>query len=202
MALTTPRIALLIILFSATFVFRGCSSSSDTDEPLLNQAISLEIFNYLMAELMFVGFDYGKYLPDQIEFTEKSEPAHITVNEYSATVSCGEGGSLSQTGSVTSNLSDEGTGTVETTLTQSISDCAIGTSQGLFVVNGNPNLKSWGSMNVVSWQPTTFAFTFEGGYTWEGAGITGDCSMEISYSINLINPGNFSMSGHMCGYNY
>jgi hypothetical protein len=109
---------------------------------------------------------------------------------------------MSQTGSVSSDLSEEGTGSIETNITQTISDCVITTSQGLFVVNGKPNMKSWGSMDVVSWQPTTFLFTFEGGYTWEGAGITGDCSMDISYSVHLQDPSSLSMSGHMCGYTY
>lgn len=151
---------------------------------------------------MFVGFDFNKSLPAYAELSSIPDQAHSVFDEYSATVNCTEGGSISQNGSISSTLSDEGTGTIETSMTQSISECAIATSQGLFVVNGNPNLKSWGSMDVENWLPKKFDYTFEGGYTWQGAELSGECSVEITYSINLLNPDSFSMSGHMCGYSY
>ena len=194
---------LLIFLFTIASIFQGCSSSSSADkDPVLDQAVSMEIFNYLMAELMFVGLDFGKSIPDGFQSPVSPVQYQSAFDEYSATVSCTEGGTITQNGTVSFTLSDEGTGTIETTMTQSISECAIATSQGLFVVNGNPNLKSWGRMDVESWLPKTVDYTFEGGYTWQGTDFDGECSVEITYSVNLLNPNNFSMSGHMCGYTY
>ncbi len=196
-------IILLILLFTIASIFQACSSSSSADKkPVLDQAVSMEIFNYLMAELMFTGIDLGKSVPDGFQSSDNPEQFQAVFDEYSATVSCTEGGTITQNGTVSSTLSDEGTGTIETTMTQSISECAIATSQGVFVVNGNPNLRSWGSMDVDNWLPKTVDYTFEGGYTWQGEEFAGECSVEITYSINLLNPNNFSMSGHMCGYTY
>jgi hypothetical protein len=196
-------IFLLILLFTLASIFQGCSSSSSADkDPLLDQTVSMEIFNYLMAELMFVGLDFGKSMPDGFQSTVNPEQFQSVFDEYTATVSCAEGGSISQNGTVSSTISEEGTGTIETTMTQSISGCTIATSQGQFVVNGNPNLRSWGRMDVEGWLPKTVDYTFEGGYTWQGEEFSGECSVEITYSINMLNPNNFSMSGHMCGYTY
>ncbi len=194
-----------LILFSLSvsiFAIKGCSSSSNDSQPRINQAVSMEIFSYLMAELMFVGFESGLTLSDDIAHTAIKQLNRSLPDDYSATVNCSGGGSMSQTGSVTDNLTEEGTGTIETTIVQTISNCGISTSQGLFVVNGNPNLSSWGTMEVESWNPLTFEFTFEGGYTWQGANQSGECSMSITQSLDMQNPANFSMSGHMCGYTY
>ncbi|MCC5941120.1 MAG: hypothetical protein JJU37_06210 [Balneolaceae bacterium] len=191
-----------VSLIASSMIFSSCGTSSEPEEPLLNQAVSMEIFSYLMTELMMIPLIPESQLALTTGMQLSNSESSILPDNYSVSAPCSQGGNMALTGSTTPNLSDEGTGTIQTSLVQTISNCGIATSQGVFVVNGNPNLSSSGNMTVQNWNPMTFTFSYNGGYRWEGIGQTGSCDIQINYSMDLQNPGSFSMSGHMCGYTY
>ncbi len=162
----------------------------------------MEIFSYLMTELMMIPLIPESQPPVTAETLFIDSDSSMQSNEYSVTAPCSQGGNMALTGTTITNLSDDGIGTIQTSLVQTISNCGISTSQGVFVVNGNPNLTSSGNMTVQNWTPMTFTFSYNGGYSWTGLGQTGSCAIQINYSMDFQNPDSFSMSGQMCGYTY
>lgn len=183
----------------------GCGKDSTGPQTALDQAASIEIFSELLTQVFLVGFGAGAFgapggsmaLPPAV--LSGPRPVESVVES----VPCDGGGTVTLTGTYSSGLSDQGTGSIGFDLRSTPNDCGVQTSRGLFRVNGNPNLRITYNLNVVGWQPAgLFTMTWSGGYTWSGPGGSGGCDVAISYAYDWSNPSAATMTGHMCGYQF
>ncbi len=177
----------------------ACSDSVDAEEATIDQAASMEIFTELNSQVMLIAFSsiYQKNGGEAISELNEATLNDTVINE---TASCEGGGTITVTGTVTSNAFQNGTGTFGYDLRQIPQDCRISTTKGTFSVDGNPDLRITTNINYEEWEPVgLFEFSYRGGYTWDGPGGSGGCDMNLTYGFNYSTQ-QVSMKGHMCGF--
>lgn len=189
----TGAITLLVI---APLLLTACGDSSvGADEQVLDQTTSQEIFFELSSQIMGIAFgafksDAGVPLPAA---TAEDLPISVTAD-------CTSGGTVTVNG-VISSLGTDNSGTVGFDLRQKPSGCAIETSMGTIVVDGNPDLRITANVQIRNGEPVgEFILGYQGGFKWNGADGAGSCMVDMSYSIN-VETEEFSIRGSMCGNN-
>lgn len=201
----TKKITVLLLIAAGAGFQWGCSdSSSGNDEDVIDQQASMEILTQLTTQAMMFGFGVieTSVAPGEEAFTNPGRLSTIA-EDFSEIIPCNEGGVLNVNGSYTDNVNEQGTGTVAFNLSSNPDECGIQTSQGLYVVDGDPGLGTQFSVDLVEGDPVgnlTLAYT--GGYLWSGPDGSGSCSVNVSYVFNWTNPGQFSITGNMCGHRF
>lgn len=193
---------LILVLLTFSTIMPGCSkNSSSAEEIVINQAVSMEIFNQLLTEIFTMSFGLFKET-DGISETAYVPAVHFSTQNISDSFPCDLGGNILVTGSMTNTTNNEGNGSFSFDIKQKPNNCVIGTTQGNFTVNGSPDISFQAASSVQDWQFVgTYSFTIQGGYNWSGSGSSGSCSIDMAYIYNWSTQ-QFSMSGTMCGYNY
>jgi hypothetical protein len=195
---------LMAVILSGSLLWSCSDSKSSNKEDNISEEVGMEILTQLMSQAMMLGFG----VIDKVDETGTFRDQHIknldiVAETISVTIPCSEGGSMAVNGTFTDNISDEGTGSASFDIRNNPNDCGLATSEGVYKVNGNPDLRTTFAMNYSDWEPVgNFTFSFTGGYVWSGAGGTGSCNLNVSYTFNFDNPGMINMTGNMCGYTY
>jgi hypothetical protein len=195
---------LLLIVTGAGFQW-GCSdSSSGNDDDVISQAASMEILTQLTTQTMMLGFAVIENVnePGDDAFSSRGN-VNTIAEDFSHIVPCSQGGVLNVTGSYSDNVNEQGTGTMAFNVRSNPDECGVQTSQGVYIVDGNPDLGTQFSLTLEEWDPVgnlTLAYT--GGYNWSGPDGSGSCAVNVSYVFNWMNPGQFSITGTMCGYTF
>lgn len=192
------RFGTTLVLMLAISV-AGCGSSSTQPRPDLDQAVAMELASELFVVVLTAGF--GAFGAPEADLAAGGElpPTLFNTESFSETVACQLGGNITLAGTVTSLISDQGTGTFGMQLAYSPNGCGVNTSQGPFIMNGNPNLSIGANYTVSQWNIQTMTMEMTGGFSWTGGGQSGSCSVNVSYNFNYATS-NLQMSGHMCGY--
>lgn len=185
------------IVLVATVAAAGCGDSTGPSD--LGPEASMEIATTLMFEIIDLGFSVGFGGDDATSNPAGPDDLAANTTNFSETAPCDLGGTIAVQGSVTDNISQQGSGTLAFNLRQRPNGCVIGTSQGHFTVNGDPELTVTANMAVSQWSPTTFVMTFGGGFQWNGGGGSGRCAMNLTYDFDYTTMA-FSASGHVCGH--
>jgi len=195
----------LIAVIVSTSLLWGCSDSkSSNDNDKLSEEVSMEILTQLMVQSMMLGFGVVDKIdeidPDGYQYIKNRDFVAETI---SVSIPCSEGGSMAVNGTFTNNINDAGTGNASFDMRNNPTNCGMVTSEGVFKVNGNPDLRTTFAMNYSEWEPVgNFTFAFTGGYNWTGSGGSGSCSMNVAYTFNFDNPGLITITGSMCGYSF
>ncbi len=191
MNLATYTTRTLLVL--ALFFFTACSDSVDANEGAIDQAVSMEIFSQLNTQIMTIAFSTAA--------TKTASTLDDIVIDR--TVDCDGGGSVTVTGTITSqNFDENGTGTFGYDLRQKPSGCRITTSQGPFSVDGDPDIRVSAAVDYDEWVPQgVFEFGYKGGYKWSGPDGSGGCRIDLDYAFNYTTQ-KMSMKGRMCGYDF
>ena len=125
-----------------------------------------------------------------------------TAEEVPVSVSavCEAGGKMTVTGTVSTNISDD-SGSYGYDLRQKPEKCGIVTSQGTFMVDGDPHLRVRANVDFEAGEPVgVFEFGWEGGFKWDGTGGSGSCTVDLAYAFNWQSAA-YSIRGSMCGHN-
>jgi hypothetical protein len=188
-----PRIAAAL---AVAIGVGACGSDSTGPTGSLDPAVSMEIASELMFSVLGMGFIGSSAVAADV--AQGFSSAAETISE---TVPCDAGGNVTVAGTFTHTLSQEGTGAFAYDLRQTPNNCGIQTSQGVFQVNGNPHLQLTANVNVADFQLVgTSNFSFTGGFTFIGAGGSGNCIVNMAWSINWANPEQTTVTGSMCGH--
>ena len=109
------------------------------------------------------------------------------------TTNCTAGGNIHVTGSLTGNISDQGTGTLLLGLTETISDWKC---IGDYVFNGDPYISATGTFPFINGaQSSAATVTIGGGFKW-GTASAQSCAMQLS--VVLQPNGTGTISGYVC----
>jgi hypothetical protein len=189
-----PKLGMVLV---AAVAAAGCGDSTGPGD--LGPEASMEIATTLMFEIIALGFSVGPGVDPAASTTAGPDGLAASTTSFSETAPCDMGGTILVQGSITDNLSQQGSGTLAYDLRQRPNGCVIGTSQGPFTVNGDPELTVTANMAVSQWSPTTFVMTFGGGFQWNGGGGSGRCAMNLTYDFDYTTMA-FSASGHVCGH--
>src|SRR5690606_33484820 len=158
---------------------------------------SMEIGYTLMAEVLAVGLS----ALDGTAFADGAQFNLLAAETLSVTAQCVQGGTIEVEGTFTDDVGDDGAGTFTMSLRQTPKNCGVQTSEGLFRVDGAPNLSVTASMVVVSgWDVADFKATYKGGFAWTGPAGSGNCSMDVTFDVNYKNPQASKVTGKMCGH--
>jgi hypothetical protein len=201
----TQKITVLLLIATGAGFQWGCSdSTSGNDEDVINQQASMEILTQLTTQTMMLGFGVieTSVAPGEEAFTKPGRLSTIA-EDFSEILPCNEGGVLNIHGSYTDNVNEEGTGTVAFNLNSNPDECGVQTSQGVYIVDGDPGLSTQFSLDLVDWDPAgNFTLAYTGGYLWSGPDGSGSCSVNVSYVFNWTNPEQFTITGDMCGHTF
>lgn len=191
-----PRAAALLLI--CPLLLTACSDSVDAGDQALDQATSMEIFTELNTQIMLIAFSQTAKNGEPSDDLRAAVLEDIIINN---TAACNGGGSITVTGTVSSNSFDnDGNGTFGYDLRQKPESCRISTNQGTFSVDGDPEIRVTANIDYNEWEPVgMFEFGYRGGYTWSGSGSSGGCQINMDYAFNY-STNQMSMKGHMCGY--
>jgi hypothetical protein len=186
---------------AATAIF-GLTACGDSSGPGstgdISQAAAMEIATELLMFMFMVDFNVAEGAAAYGIAADR--PAFSVTETFDETVPCNQSGTMRINGSYTDNVNASGTGSVSVDLRQTPNNCGVQTSQGLFNVNGNPNIRWTTSFNLSNWEPVgNLVFKMTGGFNYTGAG-SGSCAIDVTYTINY-NTNAFNASGRMCGHN-
>lgn len=108
---------------------------------------------------------------------------------------CTSGGYINVTGSMTGSLDNNGTGVLQTQITETINNWQC---IGGYVMDGAPYLSAAGTFSFINGNMGTAAsIEFGGGFQWSGNG-SGTCSVNMTA---IFEPnGSGTLSGTACGY--
>ena len=177
------RVSTVAVTFAA-FLFAACGKDSTSPDPGISQAVSMEIANELM--LMVWSIDFGAlgelgFVGDDGIAAAPAGPFELNQSRsVSETVECAQGGTITVDGSITGDLNEAGAGSITIDLRQTPTNCGMNTSQGVFRINGDPNLHvmvSFASADGENLDAYTLAFN--GGFKWSGAEGSGSCKMNL-----------------------
>lgn len=194
----------MAVVLSGSLLWSCSDSKSSNKEDTISEAVSMEILSQLMTQAMMLGYGVIDKVDETGTFQYQNiKNLDIVAETISVTVPCSDGGNMMINGTFTNNISNEGTGSASFDMRNKPNDCGMATSEGVYKVNGNPDLRTTFAMNYSEWEPIgNYTFAFTGGYVWSGAGGSGSCTMNVSYSFNFDNPGMVNMTGSMCGYSF
>ncbi len=107
---------------------------------------------------------------------------------------CQTGGYINVTGSMTGSIDNNGTGVLQTQITETINSWSC---IGGFTINGDPYLSASGTFSFLNGQLGTAAsIMFSGGFAWSGNG-SGNCQVAMTMLFNQNGSGH--LSGTACG---
>jgi len=122
-------------------------------------------------------------------------------NTFTVTKQCPRGGQVVLDGSIV------GTGdrtthslTLDANATRTDTNCAFDTKDGVLTVNGNPNLKYTGHLNIVNGALSGLQTqTHKGSFTWARTGGSGTCDVDITSSFDP-STHTLTITGSFCGH--
>jgi hypothetical protein len=177
------RFGSLVLL--AVLAVTGCADSTGSGGRL-DQPSSLEIADEFMLKMQHIG---------AVSLTHEGEA-------FQETVACDRSGSIQVSGTITRDLDSEGTGALTFDLVQTPTGCEMSLTRGPTSIEGDPEIVTTGSMQVVQGTPGEFRFAFDGGINWARGGSSGRCSVNLSYILHYQNPSLTNVTGRMCGHSY
>ncbi len=186
------RVCSAIIL--AAFAASACGKdSAGPKEPSIAEAVSVQLGYTLVAEVMAVALN----TIDNIILDGDPQPSTDTL---SRTAQCVQGGTIEVEGTYTNDLSDQGAGPFTMSLQETPKNCGVPTSEGLFRVDGAPNLDVDVNIVVAGWDVADFKATYTGDFTWTGPTGSGTCTMNVTFDIDHKTLHGTKAKGKMCGY--
>jgi len=111
---------------------------------------------------------------------------------------CSAGGTVTVSGSADGNINQSTmTGTITFDLTESINDCALVHDATAFTLNGNPNIKINGDLDIGENFSITGTYEMKGGFLYDADdGRSGTCGIDVSVNFTSL-----SVGGSICGQN-
>ncbi len=200
--MNAPSKGASVVIVAAAIAAPGCSDS--TGPGGLTPQASMEIATTLMFEVINIGFSamggsFDPTLGAVLAADARRAAMASMVTTISEAVPCDAGGTIVVEGTHTTDISDQGTGSVAFDLSQRPVNCVMATSYGSYTVNGSPALTIEGSLTTTSWNLGVFTMAYGGGFSWNGPGGSGTCNMNLTYHFDYASYV-FSGSGHICGH--
>lgn len=197
------RLFRFAIATAALFTLSACGDDNPTDVNTgdLGEEASMEIAMELMGQMAGIGYAPSEFgdAPARSFSIVPGEPAFAETIEF--TGDCAEGGTMEITGTVDDNVDADGNGSVSVDIRQRPMDCGVQTSEGLFIVSGDPDLRFTADMTFENEEPVgNVSFALNGGFSWTGGAGEGRCSMNMSMSFNFQDESAVSVSGSVCGH--
>ena len=198
------------LVCSAAIVVAAAACSDSTG---VNAGISQADANQLAADMDNVATlsptDFGPGVSFSIGVDQVASAGAATTTlapfpintTFTVTKQCPRGGQVVIDGSIV------GTGdrtthslTVDANATRTDTNCAFDTKDGVLTINGNPNLKFTGHVNIVNGVPTgPQTQTHKGSFTWSRTGGSGTCDVDITSTYDP-STHTLTITGSFCGH--
>jgi hypothetical protein len=187
------------------------AAAACSDSTGLNSSISQADANQLAADMDGVATlsptDFGPGASFSIGVDGSGGSAAVATapfpinTTFTVTKQCPRGGQVVIEGSVvgtgdrtTHNL------TVDGNATRTDTNCAFDTRDGVLTINGNPNLKYTGHLNIVNGALSGLQTqTHKGSFTWARTGGSGTCDVDITSSYDPSTK-TVTITGSFCGH--
>lgn len=215
---TATRLGILAALAVSLGVVTGCGSSTGSDGTPAADAMSsaqAEAFARSLSLAATTSMGSGAFTPPAEQGTPVeaevqqaslvvpgplwtitcSQTSCVINQPISATRTCTAGGRIAVTGSITGSISNTGTGIIQISATETISDWMC---LPPLVINGDPYISLTGTFSFVNGQPATQQHVgINGGIKW---GTTAAASCQIHLDSNFNRDGSGRTTGTVCGH--
>ncbi len=134
-------------------------------------------------------------VPGPLSTVSCTQTSCVINQPISASRTCTAGGRIAVTGSITGSISSTGTGVIQISATQTISDWMC---LPPLVINGDPYISLTGTFSFVNGAPATQQHVgINGGIKW---GTTAAASCQIHLDTNFNRDGSGRTTGTVCGH--
>ena len=199
------------LVCSAAFVVAAAACSDSTG---VKSGISQADANQLAADMDNVATlgptDFGPAASFSIGIDQSGSSgsaaavamAPFPINTtFTVTKQCPRGGQVVIDGSIV------GTGdrtthsvTLDANATRTDTNCAFDTRDGVLTINGNPNIKFTGHLNIVNGVPSGLQTqSHKGSFTWSRTGGSGTCDVDITSTYDP-STHTLTITGSFCGH--